>query len=363
MKKRTVLFVDDEPNILSSIRRGLMDEEYRCIFAESGIEALSLLEIEEVCVIVTDMKMPVMDGLKLLKIVREKYPNIVRIVLSGYTQLPQVLAAVNQADIFKFITKLWKMEEEFIYTIRQAIEYYELHEEREELRQALEKRNLMYQNIMRTTEKKLKLDKAVFDNIRKMGEFTFSLLESYIEKLPSQASMDGMGMLVQLGLAKELYGDYISIVQTNSVEFGQKNLATDLEKYLLKIPDIQSLTVKAEGQDETRYFGNYRIIFYIMHNILKYILIPVEKYILVCNISEGTQENQGKLPVLIEMRFENRIGIDRSKEAWEMVKDFIGEVCRLSDTKMEMHIKENTISLKLIIDFLESAIQTTNSSP
>ncbi|MGE5679098.1 MAG: response regulator [Pseudomonadota bacterium] len=363
MKNRTVLFVDDEPNILSSIKRGLIDEDYRCLFAESGIEALSLLELEEVCVIVTDMKMPVMDGLKLLKIVREKYPNIVRIVLSGYTQLPQVLAAVNQADIFKFITKPWKMEEEFIYTIRQAIEYYELHEEREELRKALEKRNLMYQNIMRTTEKKLRLDKAVFENIRKMGEFTFASLESYIEKSSPQSGVDSGRMLGQLGLAKELYGDYISIVQASSVEFGQKNLAADLEKYLLKIPDIQSLTVKTEGQDEVRYFGNYRIIFYIMHNILKYMLTPVEKYILLCNIIEGPQGSSGKLPVMIEVRFENRIGMDRNSETWELVKDFIGEVCRLADTKMEMHIKENNVSLKLIMDFLDSAVQTTNSNP
>jgi CheY-like chemotaxis protein len=57
----TVLFVDDEQSILAAIRRGLFDEPYHCLFAQSGEEALALLETEPVAVLVTDMKMPKMD--------------------------------------------------------------------------------------------------------------------------------------------------------------------------------------------------------------------------------------------------------------------------------------------------------------
>ena len=125
MENPTVLFVDDEMRLLQSLRRGLMDEPYRCLFANSGAEALEKLARNEVHVVVTDMKMPEMNGLELLRQVRELYPNIVRMVLSGYTQITTLLTAINEGHIYKFITKPWKLEEEFIPTIRQALEYYE----------------------------------------------------------------------------------------------------------------------------------------------------------------------------------------------------------------------------------------------
>ena len=138
-EKRTILFVDDEEKVLKSLQRGLIDEEaYSCLFATSGKQALDLLEKHEVHVICTDMRMPEMNGLELLKIVKEKYPQIVRLVLSGYTQVGMLLTAINQGEIFKFITKPWKLEEEFKGVIQQAIEYYDLKAERDRLAAELE---------------------------------------------------------------------------------------------------------------------------------------------------------------------------------------------------------------------------------
>ena len=86
METRTVLFVDDEEKVLASLKRGLLDEPYEKLFATSGKEAIELLKQNEVHVIVTDMKMPEMTGLELLRIVKREYPHIVRVVLSGYTR-------------------------------------------------------------------------------------------------------------------------------------------------------------------------------------------------------------------------------------------------------------------------------------
>ncbi len=127
----TILFVDDEVRLLRSIERGLLDEPYHLLFAESGKDALKLLEENEVHIIVTDMRMPEMSGLDLLRIVKEKYPHIVRIVLSGYTQVTTLLTAINQGEIFRFITKPWKMEEEFKSVLRQAVDYHKLQAERD----------------------------------------------------------------------------------------------------------------------------------------------------------------------------------------------------------------------------------------
>ncbi len=125
MENRTVLFVDDEEKLLHSLKRGFLDEPYNTLFANSGKEALEILEKKEVHVLVTDMRMPEMDGLELLKIVKERYPDIIRMVLSGYTQVSTLLTAINQGEIYKYITKPWKLEEEFKPSIREAIEFYE----------------------------------------------------------------------------------------------------------------------------------------------------------------------------------------------------------------------------------------------
>ncbi len=131
MDKRTVLFVDDEEKILRSLKRGLMDEPYKSLFANSGKEALEILKQNEVHVLVTDMRMPEMPGLELLKIVKEEYPHIVRMVLSGYTQVTTLLTAINQGEIFKFITKPWQLEEEFKPAIQEAVEYYNFRNQRQ----------------------------------------------------------------------------------------------------------------------------------------------------------------------------------------------------------------------------------------
>jgi len=123
-EQRTILFVDDEVRLLRSIERGLIDQPYHLLFAETGEQALRMLAEREVHVLVTDMRMPEMTGLELLKVVKERYPHIVRIVLSGYTQVSMLLAAINQGEIFRFITKPWRMEEDFLPAIREAVEQY-----------------------------------------------------------------------------------------------------------------------------------------------------------------------------------------------------------------------------------------------
>lgn len=179
-KQYTILFVDDEESILSALRRGLFDEAYRCLFAQSGAQALAFLETEAVAVIVSDMRMPVMDGLHLLRIVKEKYPRIVRIVLSGYTQLQQILTTINTAGVFKFITKPWMMDEELKVVLQEALDYYRLIEREEALEIALRNQNTAYQNILKKHESLL--ETASRQTVRFGGLVSDAL--TYLEKRP-----------------------------------------------------------------------------------------------------------------------------------------------------------------------------------
>ena len=107
MLKR-ILFVDDESQILRSVTRLFMDTEYEVITAESGKEALIILENEEIDVIVSDMKMPKMNGYELLSEVKKRFPNIVRIVLSGFSDERAVYDALQKNISKLYILKPWE---------------------------------------------------------------------------------------------------------------------------------------------------------------------------------------------------------------------------------------------------------------
>jgi CheY-like chemotaxis protein len=122
VEKRTVLFVDDDEIDLHSLERGLLDESYNKLFVKSSTEALEILKRKKVHVIVTDMRMPEMTGLELLRIARKEYPNITGIVLTGYEQDTELRNAIEQGEIFWLIPKpLWKLGGNFERLVRRIL--------------------------------------------------------------------------------------------------------------------------------------------------------------------------------------------------------------------------------------------------
>ncbi|UXI70668.1 response regulator [Tahibacter amnicola] len=104
---RSLLLVDDEENIRQALKRALRQEGYEIYTAASAQEGLAILARTQVAVVVVDQRMPAMSGTEFLGKVRTIYPDTIRIVLSGYTDLATVSAAVNEGSIFKFLTKPW----------------------------------------------------------------------------------------------------------------------------------------------------------------------------------------------------------------------------------------------------------------
>ncbi|WHH59014.1 response regulator [Petroclostridium sp. X23] len=119
--KKAILFVDDERQILKAIRRLFMDTQYNVFFAENGEEALRILEQEAIHMIITDMRMPNMDGYQLLKKVKEKYPLILRLILSGYAEENLIFKALQNNLARLYLLKPWD-NQKFIETINQIFE-------------------------------------------------------------------------------------------------------------------------------------------------------------------------------------------------------------------------------------------------
>ncbi|WP_436525947.1 response regulator [Janthinobacterium sp. GB4P2] len=108
VQPRTLLLVDDEPNILASLKRLLRRDGYHILTANSGQEGLDVLASHAVDVIVSDQRMPGMLGADFLRKAKLLCPQTIRIMLSGYTELQAVTDAVNEGAIFKFLTKPWE---------------------------------------------------------------------------------------------------------------------------------------------------------------------------------------------------------------------------------------------------------------
>ncbi|MEC5163671.1 MULTISPECIES: EAL domain-containing protein [unclassified Janthinobacterium] len=107
-QKRTLLLVDDEQNIVASLKRLLRRDDYQIFTANSGQEGLDLLAHQQIDVIVSDQRMPGMIGADFLRAAKQLYPDTIRIMLSGYTELQSVTDAVNEGAIYKFLTKPWE---------------------------------------------------------------------------------------------------------------------------------------------------------------------------------------------------------------------------------------------------------------
>lgn len=111
MMNRSILFVDDEKQILKAIRREFIETDYSTFFANDAEEALDIIDNTKIDLIVTDMRMPVMDGYELLKQVRAKYPQIKRVALSGYADENLMKNSLENGLAELYIFKPWDRKE------------------------------------------------------------------------------------------------------------------------------------------------------------------------------------------------------------------------------------------------------------
>jgi CheY-like chemotaxis protein len=111
VEQPTLLLVDDEENILNALVRMLRRDGYRILTATGAEAALDILGRQDVQVVISDQRMPGISGTELLSRVKDMYPHTVRMVLSGYTDLAAVTAAINRGSIYKFLTKPWNDDE------------------------------------------------------------------------------------------------------------------------------------------------------------------------------------------------------------------------------------------------------------
>lgn len=128
----TLLFVDDEANILAALKRLFRPHGYNILTAESGQDGLALMAQQSVDLVISDMRMPAMDGAEFLKQVATQWPDTIRILLTGYADLTSTIKAVNAGKIYRYISKPWE-DNDITTSVKRALEQKNLEAERDRL--------------------------------------------------------------------------------------------------------------------------------------------------------------------------------------------------------------------------------------
>jgi len=198
-----VLCVDDEPNVLNAVKRVLASESCKVHTAESVEQGLNVLKsIAPVQVVISDYRMPEMNGIEFLKQVRSAWPDTVRMVLSGYADAGMIISAINEGQIYKFIPKPWNAEELQI-AVMNAIELYDLHQMNAELSRHLRTRGEEYETLNST------LQWIITDKASEMSfqSKVFEFFQNVFQALPMAAiCVNAQGFIIQTNQkAKEYF--------------------------------------------------------------------------------------------------------------------------------------------------------------
>ena len=180
-----ILCVDDEPNILSAMRRMFMLSGFSIEEATSGAQALQKLEQQEFHLILSDMQMPEMNGAELLAQVRQRWPKVMRLMLTGTADLKTAISAINEGEIYRYLTKPWN-DEELVSTVKSALERFVLIRERDNLLELTKQQNQSLADMVNTLEEKVKERTAELSNSYE------ELRGSYIASVKAYSTLIGL---------------------------------------------------------------------------------------------------------------------------------------------------------------------------
>lgn len=258
--KHTVLIVDDEMEILKSLKRGLHSEPYKKCFASSGAEALEVIAEEgEISVIITDMRMPGMNGLDLLKKVDDICPGTIKIVLTGYTQLPQILATVNNVEIYKFMTKPWDLDAELKVYIKEAIELYEKRSTDQSKLASSEKKSELYTKLLSESYEKV-------DHLLKLYDELMKTLNHH--HLLSMKALREVSSVDLLGEAIKTMNQRIHYIN-RLFELGRLSMKTFTLSELSEVLEKNHVNLKVVVQDDQHiWFDNFKMYSAMMDDLI-----------------------------------------------------------------------------------------------
>jgi response regulator RpfG family c-di-GMP phosphodiesterase len=201
-KTAAILFVDDEANVLKALRRLFHSEHYVAYFAASGAEGLEILRQNAVDLIISDMRMPEMNGAEFLTQVVAQWPDTIRILLTGYADMQSTIDAVNKGRIYNYCNKPWN-DEELKLLVRNALEQKRLREERDRLSGIVLQQNTELKELNEHLEEKVEQRTEQLKNaMQHLDRANKSLEKQYIDSIKAFSCIIEMRPGIKSGQSK-----------------------------------------------------------------------------------------------------------------------------------------------------------------
>jgi len=226
MKRHKLLFVDDEENILKSLTRLFRGEDYEIFSVDSGYEGINLLKQHDISLILSDYRMPELNGVEFLKKAKEESPDTVRMILTGFADVEVVISAINEGEVYKFIEKPWESENLKIQ-IKRALEHFELLQDRKELSVKITKQNEELKDLNENLEKKVEEKTREIRRAYKEKVLLSKQLKEKVEEL------NGKDIILQHLLSIH------SLEETLNVALNVINDVLNIEKALIYLKDYK----------------------------------------------------------------------------------------------------------------------------
>ena len=246
-KEIQVLFIDDEESIIDGVQRLFAREPYAIFATTIPDKAREALANEKIKVVVSDYRMPEISGVKFLREVKDKYPDRVKILFTGYTDFSAAEEAINVGEVYRFISKPWKTAE-LLSTIRQCIEHYDLvaaakaHEE--ELEITNKKLKAMYEiqkEFTSTVSHELRTPLASI----KMGiDLVFKKMLGEINK----EQEDALGHVkLNVDRLKRLIDDILDLTKMESGKLQMNFIMNDIHRVIQEVTESQKDVAQSRG--------------------------------------------------------------------------------------------------------------------
>ena len=232
-----VLCVDDEASIRNALRRVFLEEPWELHFAESGEEGLQLARENDVDLVLSDFRMPGMDGVEFLKQVKEIRPDCMRIVLSGYADIKLIVSALNEGEVYRFLAKPWN-DGELQHNIRKALDHHRADRENRRLNEKLRRFN---------AELELKVERRTSELIEKNRSLRFAQVVLHLLPMPVIAVNAASRVVFANAKARDL------------LQFGGGELVGNPAPQIFE-PELTGAIVRAHKGDTPSLDGSDRVL-------------------------------------------------------------------------------------------------------
>ncbi|MDH5475676.1 MAG: ATP-binding protein [Cyclobacteriaceae bacterium] len=231
-KKFGILYVDDEQDNLD-VFESTFWKEYDLHLAKSASEGMELLDKEDIQLIITDQRMPLMTGVEFLEKTREKFPKVMRMILTGFSDMGAIIEAVNKGEIVNYINKPWK-KDELKLTIDKALETYSLREENQQLLIQLQKSNKNLEDLNAHLEEKVE------ERTQELETKNSELMNTMYNLRNAQAQLLQSEKLASLGMLSAAIGHEIRN-PVGMVKGALDIIKLDLDYFIEVLDDVKML--------------------------------------------------------------------------------------------------------------------------